>query len=168
MIVVADRVKEYSQSAGTAIFALEGSEGAFRTFGSVCSIGDRVYYCAVERNGNNWEVGSATYTSINVITRETCEASSNGNTFVNFGPEIKDVFLTSPASVVRTISEIVPNRILGRTTGTGLPQQLTPEQVVSLLISNQTNNRINTGTDGKLYVPELTLDLVAIYNNAKT
>lgn len=167
MIVVADRIKEYTQSAGVSIFALQGSEGAFLTFNSVCSIGDEVYYCAVERTGNSWEVGRATYTSVNVLTRTECLTSSNSNSFVSFGPEIKDVFLTSPAVVVRAITEIQPNTILGRTTGSGIPQQLTPAQISSLLISIQANNRINTGTDGKLFVPELTLDLVAIYNNAK-
>lgn len=34
-------------------------------------------------------------------------------------------------------------------------------------ISVQANNRLTFGSDGGLYVPDLTLDLAAIYNTAK-
>lgn len=35
-------------------------------------------------------------------------------------------------------------------------------------ISTDADNRLISGTDGGLYVPEFTIDLVAIYNQAKT
>jgi hypothetical protein len=62
------------------------------------SVGDTCYYSAQHQTLNEWEVGLATYSSANTLTRTTIYSSSNAGSAVNFSAGTKDVFITMAAS----------------------------------------------------------------------
>ena len=94
--IVADRVKETTNSTGTGAYALGGASAGFQTFSAVTSNTDTVYY-AISDNVD-FEVGVGTYASSgNSISRTTILSSSNSGSAVNWGVGTKDIFLTYPA-----------------------------------------------------------------------
>ena len=117
--IVADRVKETTNSTGTGTYALGGAAAGFQAFSAVTSNTDTVYY-AISDNVY-WEVGVGTYASSgNSITRTTILSSSNSNSAVNWGVGTKDIFLTYPAgkAVVEDLSNNVTignNLVVGGT-----------------------------------------------------
>lgn len=174
MLVVADRVKEYTSSNGVGPITLEGPDSTFVSFSSVCANGDEVYYAIVHRSSNEWELGRGTYNN-NTISRGFVLSSSTG-TLVDFSAGGKDIFLTIPSQVLEIVSKATGPILVGRVTGTeGSLQHLSANDVKSFLnisssdiqnfVSADANNRA-VNSNG-VYVPELTLDLVAIYNTAK-
>ena len=60
-----DRTKQDATTTGTGTFTLatSASTGGFRTFASVHTTGDEVFYCAVDNVNNTFEVGQGTLTS---------------------------------------------------------------------------------------------------------
>jgi hypothetical protein len=179
MLIVDDRVKEFSLTEGTGNVTLAGSSGSFMKFSSRCSVNDTFWYCIAEQTGTQWEVGKGTYVSLDTISRDSIYSSSNGNALVSFAPGVKDIFITVSSHIVKKITEISPNRLIGRvTSGRGEIEELTAAQVKSFLniapgdiaglISNQIENRLNTGADSGLFVPELTVDPLSYYILAKT
>ena len=97
-LVLADRIKETTTTAGTSDFLMAGSVVGFRTFASVMSNGDTTYYAAIAANGSSWEVGIGTYaSSTNTLTRTTILSSSNSNNIVAFTTGVKYVFITQPS-----------------------------------------------------------------------
>jgi hypothetical protein len=62
------------------------------------SVGDTCYYSVQHQTINEWEVGLATYSSANTLTRTTIYSSSNAGSAVNFSAGTKDVFITMAAS----------------------------------------------------------------------
>jgi len=106
--IVADRVKETTNSTGTGAYALGGAAAGFQAFSAVTSNTDTVYY-AISDNVD-FEVGVGTYaTSGNSITRTTILSSSNSNSAVNWGIGTKDIFLTYPAE--KAVVEDVSNNV---------------------------------------------------------
>ena len=95
-LIVADRVQETTNTTGTGAYTLGGVVAGFRTFASVASNSDTVYYSVTDNV--NYEVGLGTYTSSGgTIARTTVFASSNSNNAVNWGSGTKNIFLTYPA-----------------------------------------------------------------------
>lgn len=84
-----DRVQE-TGSSGLADFSLGGAVSGYQAFGTVCSNGDTVSYCAVLTT--QWEVGLGTYNA-GVLERTTVQDSSTGGSKVNFSGS-PAVFLT--------------------------------------------------------------------------
>jgi hypothetical protein len=103
-LIIADRVRETSTTSGTGQLTLAGAVTGFRTFASVCSIGDEVQYVITE--GALWEVGVGIYSG--QLVRSTVLASSNAGSLVSFTGASKDVVLTLPARAAAGI----PNRNL--------------------------------------------------------
>ena len=114
-----DRCLETSTSTGTGNFTLAGAVTGFRTFASVCSTNDTVYYFieAVDSNGiptGDWETGLGTYSASNTLTRTTVLDSSNSGSAVSFSSGTKRVGLCSPARTARgyeaeTVTPVVAN-----------------------------------------------------------
>lgn len=102
MLVVADRVKEYTDVQGTGPIPLLGADSTFLSFAEVCSIGDTVNYCVASQSSDEWEIGVGTYTAGNVLVRNTVLASSTG-TFVNFTASGKEVYITVPAESIKDL-----------------------------------------------------------------
>lgn len=101
-----DRVRETTTTTGTGTLTLLGAVTGFRSFGSVLTTGDDVYY-AISSTGSEWEVGIGTYTaSGTTLARVTILSSSNGGAAVNLSAGTKDVFLTQPAQAIVTPGEV--------------------------------------------------------------
>lgn len=101
--VVKDRIRETSTSTGAGVFALSGAVTGFRTFASVCAVGDWFYYVieAVNADGTlagAWEVGVGEYSAANQLTRAIVLSSSNADAAVNFAAGAKHIMLTAAAA----------------------------------------------------------------------
>lgn len=96
-LVVKDRVRETTSTAGTGTVTLAGAVLGFQAF-SVIGDGNVTYYAIVDPTAGDWEVGIGTYTSSGTtLSRDTVLESSNGGALVSFTGNIKDVFVTYPA-----------------------------------------------------------------------
>jgi hypothetical protein len=125
-LVVRDRVKETSITAGTGSLALDGAVAGFQSFAAIGN-GNTTYYAIVDNIANTWEVGVGTYTATGTtLSRDTVLANSLGTTGkINFAANSKDVFVTYPAgrSVYSDGTNIVPATsatVLTTSGGTGL------------------------------------------------
>lgn len=98
-LVVADRVKETSTTAGTGTLTLAGASTGFRSFAAIGN-GNTTYYSIVDSTAGTWEVGIGTYTSSGTtLSRDTVLANSSGTTSkISFAANTKDVFVTYPAT----------------------------------------------------------------------
>ena len=98
-LVVADRVKETSTTAGTGTLTLAGASIGFRSFADIGN-GNTTYYSIVDSTAGTWEVGIGTYTSSGTtLSRDTVLSNSSGTTAkISFAANSKDVFSTYPAS----------------------------------------------------------------------
>lgn len=98
-LVVADRVRETTTTAGNGTITLAGAVTGFQTF-AIIGNANTTYYTIAGQGTNEWEVGIGTYTSSGTtLSRDTVLASSaGGTTKVTFSAGTKDVFVTYPAS----------------------------------------------------------------------
>ena len=100
-LILKDRVKETSITAGTGTLTLTGAIIGYQTFNSVVASGSKVYY-AIQNTAigfeTEWEVGVGTFTATASLSRDTVLSSSNAGSLVNFStdPELQ-VFITQPA-----------------------------------------------------------------------
>lgn len=109
-LIVKDRVKETTTTAGTGTITLAGAVTGFQSF-SVIGDGNTTYYTIQDPVNGTWEVGLGTYTSSGTtLSRDTILESSNSGSAVDFAAGTKDVFVTYPAerSVYVEGSSIVP------------------------------------------------------------
>ena len=96
-LVLADRVRETTTTAGTGTITLLGAVPSCQSF-AVVGNGNTTYYTIVAYTGTEYEVGIGTYTSSGTtLSRDTVLASSNGGSLVNFSAGTKDVFVDYPA-----------------------------------------------------------------------
>jgi len=97
-LVLKDRVKETSTTAGTGTLTLAGAVAGFQSFAAVGN-GNTTYYAIADAVTGAWEVGIGTYTaSGTTLSRDTVLSSSNSGSLVNFAANTKDVFVTYPSS----------------------------------------------------------------------
>lgn len=147
-LIKADRVKETSTSTGTGTIALAGAATGYRAFSAVCAVGDTCYYAIAHQTAGEWEVGLATYSAANTLTRTTVHASSNSNLAVTFSAGTKDVFLSVTKAWLDTFVTQTSNttNYVAKTTGTGTIGD-------SQIFDNGTNVGIGTTSpSGKLHV----------------
>jgi len=96
-LVVKDRVKETTTTAGTGTINLAGAAVGFQDF-SVIGNGNTTYYTITDSVNGTWEVGIGTYTaSGTTLSRDVVLESSNAGALVSFAAGTKDVFVTYPA-----------------------------------------------------------------------
>ena len=96
-LVLADRVRETTTTAGTGTVTLAGAVVGFQTFAAVGD-GNVTYYTIADQGGADWEVGIGTYTSSGTtLSRDTVLSSSNAGLAVNFSAGLKDVFVVYPS-----------------------------------------------------------------------
>jgi hypothetical protein len=105
-LVLADRVRETTQTTGTGTITLDGAVQGFQSF-AVIGNNNTTYYTI--NRGLEWEVGVGTYYG-GTLSRDTIYSSSNGGSKVNFSAGSKDVFVTYPAS--KSVNEDANNRVL--------------------------------------------------------
>jgi len=96
-LVVKDRVKVTSTTAGTGTFTLGSAALGFQDF-SVIGDGNTTYYTIAGVGSAEFEVGIGTFTaSGTTLSRDTILESSNSGSTVNFSAGDKEVFVTYPA-----------------------------------------------------------------------
>jgi len=98
-LVLADRVKETTTTAGTGTVTLLGAATGFQSF-AVIGNANTTYYTIVGQTGNEWEVGVGTYTSSGTtLARTTVLSNSSGTqpSALSFSAGTKDVFVTYPS-----------------------------------------------------------------------
>jgi hypothetical protein len=98
-LILADRVKETSTTAGNGTFTLAGAASGFQSF-AVVGDGNTTYYCIAGQGTNEWEVGIGTYTSSGTtLARTTVLSNSSATepTALVFAAGTKDVFVTYPS-----------------------------------------------------------------------
>jgi hypothetical protein len=119
-LVLKDRVKETSTTAGTGTLTLDGAASGFQSFAAVGN-GNTTYYAIVDPITGDWEVGLGTYTSSGTtLSRTTVLSSSNSGSLVSFASNPKDVFVTYPSekSVYEDASNVVNATSFGAITAT--------------------------------------------------
>jgi hypothetical protein len=98
-LILADRVKETSTTAGNGTFTLAGAATGFQSF-AIVGDGNTTYYCIAGQGTNEWEVGIGTYTSSGTtLARTTVLSNSSATepTALVFAAGTKDVFVTYPS-----------------------------------------------------------------------
>jgi hypothetical protein len=113
-LVLKDRVKETSTTAGTGALTLAGAVAGYQAF-SVIGNGNTTYYTIVDPTANTWEVGIGTYTASGTsLSRDTILESSSGGSAVSFASNAKDVFVTYPAerAVATDFAQTLTNKTI--------------------------------------------------------
>jgi hypothetical protein len=96
-LVLLDRVREISTTAGTGTLTLGGTVTGYQSFAAIGN-GNTTYYTISDSATGDWEVGIGTYTSSGTtLSRTTVLSSSNAGALVPFSSTAKDVFVTYPA-----------------------------------------------------------------------
>ena len=95
-LVLKDRVRETSVTAGTGAFTLDGAVTGYQTFSSAIGNTNTCYYTIAGQTTNEWEVGIGTV-GAGTLARTTILSSSNAGSVVTFSAGTKDVFVTYPA-----------------------------------------------------------------------
>ena len=109
-LILKDRVKETSATAGTGTLTLTGAVIGYQTFNSVVTSGSKVYY-AIQNTAigfeTEWEVGVGTFTATASLSRDTVLSSSNSGSLVTFSadPELQ-VFITQPAEEAVYLNQV--------------------------------------------------------------
>jgi hypothetical protein len=135
-LVLKDRVKETSTTAGTGTLTLAGAVTGFQSFAAVGN-GNTTYYAIADSLTGDWEVGIGTYTSSGTtLSRTTVLSSSNGGSLVNFAANSKDVFVTYPSekSVYEDAAGVVVQTSFGAITATSAA--LTTGTITTAPVSN--------------------------------
>ena len=144
-LILADRVKETSTTAGNGVFTLDGAASGFQSF-AVIGNGNTTYYCIAGQGTNEWEVGIGTYTSSGTtLARTTVLSNSSGTqpTALVFSVGTKDVFVTYPSE------KSVNLDASGNATALGTPVAFTGTNITgtatAFTASNVTTNANLTG-----------------------
>jgi len=95
-IVLKDRVKETSVTAGTGTLTLAGAVTGFQAFSAIGN-GNVTYFAIVDNATGAWEVNYGTYSSGTLTRNATPLSSSNAGALVSFTSNPKDVFCTYPS-----------------------------------------------------------------------
>ena len=121
-LVLANRVKETTTTAGTGTITLAGAATGFQSF-AVVGNGNTTYYTIAAQTGSEWEVGIGTYTSAGtLLARTTVLANSAGTqpTALTFSAGTKDVFVTYPAGYAVASTNVGTSGQLLTSNGTGV------------------------------------------------
>ena len=144
-LILADRVKETSTTAGNGTFTLAGAAAGFQSF-AVVGNGNTTYYCIAGQGTNEWEVGIGTYASAGTtLTRTTVLSNSSATqpSALSFAAGTKDVFVTYPSE------KSVNLDASGNATALGTPVAFTGTNITgtatSFTASNVTTNANLTG-----------------------
>jgi hypothetical protein len=121
-LVLADRVKETTTTAGTGTVTLLGAATGFQSF-AIVGNGNTTYYAIAGQTSNEWEVGVGTYTSSGTTLARTTVLSNSAGTqpsALSFSAGTKDVFVTYPASYSVNSTNVGTSGQLLTSNGTGV------------------------------------------------
>jgi hypothetical protein len=121
-LVLADRVKETTTTAGTGTVTLLGAATGFQSF-AVVGNGNTTFYTIASQTGNEWEVGVGTYTASGTTLARTTVLSNSSATqpsALSFSAGTKDVFVTYPAGYAVASTNVGSSGQLLTSNGTGV------------------------------------------------
>ena len=121
-LVLADRVKETTTTAGTGTVTLDGAATGFQSF-AVIGNGNTTYYTIAGQTSSEWEVGVGTYTSSGTLLARTTVLSNSAGTqpsALSFSAGTKDVFVTYPAGYAVASTNVGTSGQLLTSNGTGV------------------------------------------------
>lgn len=121
-LVIANRVKETTTTAGTGTVTLLGASTGFQSFAAIGNA-NTTYYTIASQAGNEWEVGIGTYsTSGTTLARTTVLSNSSGTqpSALNFSAGTKDVFVTYPSEYSVAATNVGTSGQLLTSNGTGV------------------------------------------------
>jgi hypothetical protein len=121
-LVLADRVKETTTTAGTGTVTLLGASTGYQSF-AVIGNANTTYYTIASQTGNEWEVGIGTYgSSGTTLSRTTVLANSSATqpSALNFSAGTKDVFVTYPAGYAVAATNVGTSGQVLVSNGTGV------------------------------------------------
>ena len=97
-LVLNNRVRETTSTAGTGAQTLGGAVDGFQTFAAGIGNDNTTYYTIALNSENEWEVGLGTLNAdSSTLTRTTVLESSNSDSAVDFTAGSKEIFCTLPA-----------------------------------------------------------------------
>ena len=144
-LILADRVKETSTTAGNGVFTLAGAATGFQSF-AIVGNGNTTFYCIAGQGTSEWEVGIGTYASAGTtLTRTTVLSNSSATepSALSFAAGTKDVFVTYPSE------KSVNLDASGNATALGTPVAFTGTNITgtatAFTASNVTTNANLTG-----------------------
>jgi hypothetical protein len=121
-LVIANRVKETTTTAGTGTVTLLGASTGFQSFAAIGNA-NTTYYTIASQTGNEWEVGIGTYTSSGTtLARTTVLSNSSGTqpSALSFAAGTKDVFVTYPSEYAVAATNVGTSGQLLTSNGTGV------------------------------------------------
>jgi len=121
-LVIANRVKETTTTAGTGAVTLLGASTGFQSFAAIGNA-NTTYYTIASQTGNEWEVGIGTYsTSGTTLARTTVLSNSSGTqpSALSFAAGTKDVFVTYPSEYAVAATNVGTSGQLLTSNGTGV------------------------------------------------
>ncbi len=105
-LIIADRVRTTSYTAGTGTYNLEQSPNGFQNFEDVMAADDTCYYVA--EFSDDWEVGVGTFKSFGSygeLERTTILGSSNSGSAVVWGTGTRVITMSLPAKEANIIAD---------------------------------------------------------------
>lgn len=114
--IVADRVKETTNTTGTGTLSLAGNATGFQSFVGAGLGGKPTYYAIVDdpTATTEWEVGIGTVTAgtPNTLSRDRVIASSNSGSKVSWSAGTKTVIVTSVSETFNAIMDTVDSDLV--------------------------------------------------------
>jgi hypothetical protein len=152
-LVVRDRVKQFSTTAGTGTLTLGSTPNGFQSFSTIGD-GNTTYYTIVNGSTGDFEVGIGTYTlSGDTLSRDTVLASSNSGSLVNFNADSKDVFVVYPAerAVFTDVVQTLTNKTISGANNTlsNIPNSATTAtnaNTASSIVARDASGNFSAGT----------------------
>lgn len=162
-LVLADRVRETTTTAGSGTITLAGAEPGYQSFSAVGD-GNQTYY--VIAGDTEWEVGIGTYTaSGTTLSRDTVLSSSASGAKVTFSAGSKRVFVSYPSEKSVNL-DISGNISLSSAVISGVAYPtVNSDAATKLYVDTMVASGITYHEPVKYEVPNSTGNLVATYNN---
>jgi hypothetical protein len=157
-LVVRDRVKQFSVTAGTGTLTLGATPNGFQSFSTIGD-GNTTYYTIVNGNTGDFEVGIGTYAlSGDTLSRDTVLSSSNSGNLVDFNADSKEVFVVYPAerAVFTDVVQTLTNKTINGASNTITNVSLTTGVTGTLPIGNGGTGQTTAGAALNALLPSQT------------